>query len=133
MPQVLSSLGIQRDDVTVSRRREKDAAAGGQQPVGVRTLKDLEIPHHLAIFRIERLDAGARQRIVRSSCRNTTAGSPTEILAAALDLLRLAHVLLPTLGIREVEKSGQRAVARCLKIGRATRRRVDEKASLGAG
>src|SRR4051812_33215249 len=60
VPQMLAGPSVECDEVAVSYRAEHDISRGGQNAVGQRGLKDLEIPHRLAGFGIDCLDARRR-------------------------------------------------------------------------
>ena len=113
-------------------RREEHVAARREHAVGRRALEDLEVPHRLAGFRIERLDAGVRRPADsdRAPVAVPAARPRPRYWRPALDRLRRAHVLLPALCVREIEPAGQRAVRRRLEVGAAAKRRIDEEAAL---
>ena len=49
---------VERHEVAVANGSEHDVAGRGEDAVGQRALKDLEVPHLLAGLGIDRLDAG---------------------------------------------------------------------------
>src|SRR5262249_33413625 len=94
MPKMHARPRVQRDEISVTNRREDQAAGCRQEAVGQRALKRLEIPYRLARFRIERLDARTGQRLVRSTGCGVGRGTSADVLSPAFDLGRSAHVLL---------------------------------------
>src|SRR5688572_20201953 len=90
-------------------------------------------PHGLAGFRVERLDAGVRRRLIRAACgRRTRGAAAPEILLAARDRLRSARVDLAAFAESEVEPACQRTVGRRLEIRPAAERGIYEDAAFRA-
>ena len=133
VPEIFSGLRVEREDVPVARRHEQDVAAGRENAVGQRSLKERIRPHGLAGFRVERLDAGVRCRLIRAARRRRTRGAAApEILLTTRDLLRCARVNLSAFTECEIEPARQRTVGRRLEIRPSAERRIHEDAALRA-
>src|SRR5439155_24285437 len=73
MPEMFAGLCVERNEIAVAHGAEHDAAGGGEDAVGERRLKDLEVPHRRAGLGIECLDSSRwggsfRSRHGRSAC-----------------------------------------------------------------
>src|SRR5262245_30531148 len=94
VPELFPRLGVERDDVAVAGGSEQHAAGCREHAVRERALEQLEVPHGLSCFWIDRFDAGARRRIVRAARgRCSPPCRAPQILASLFRHLRCAGVL----------------------------------------
>src|SRR5262245_27107259 len=121
--------GVECDEVAVANRTEDDVARRREDAVGQRALKDLEIPHRLAGFRIQRLDPRGRRRFTRFRFRGGAWLGTADVLTSLFERNRSAGVLLAALGVLEIHPAGPRTVRRRLVIRAADERGIHEEAA----
>src|SRR5439155_18713354 len=84
VPEVFPRPRIQRDDVSIARRREEHAARRGEHAIGERSLEQLEIPDGPARLGIDRFDPGVRCRVAGAPRRQRSRRTLAKIFAALL-------------------------------------------------
>src|SRR5438132_4612041 len=104
MPEMSAGLCVERNEIAVAHGAEHDAAGGGEDAVGERGLKDLEVPHRLAGLGIERLDSGRWGGLARTRTGRTAGCSRApDVLTARFERGRRADVLLPVFRVLEIQ------------------------------